>query len=472
MRPRPPTEIFDLPLMQYKRVDPTNDALAATVTKAFTRDNATPRRRIENIDGEALSQYARLLSISRVVVRTAHLDMMAWFCAGLDAPPAVYFDDRIAPLLTASGVAFAGNWAALGPNSNLDTDAREGVSAILADRADIIEFCDVLCADILSSRHQFLILHDVKDIPTNQLVNNARAAGIAVELIPAHLSFAVCDLNENDVARRSKLTEFIRRYVRSLSSAPEHLRPRIQQDADGRDLIDLLTALFTQSFEAAMTANHRLGAKASPPQLPKADGDLRLQALSLAGALCELLDPKGNPIGVMINQFYRDRAKEIYETLTQSHDAERHLIRDQLLDCYELNWKILHIINSFSHHDLEHNKIVRLAIDPSTKGVIVPWPYKSFNEYVFFYRFQDFRWRNLSKNTTAVPYTRWEIGNQIDHYVRFWQVVALVELLFMVIRRERPNETIRWPDLGCSNGVVANVVRLEECLPDNNMERQ
>jgi Methyltransferase domain len=464
-------EIFNLPFMSCKRVDPVNDALAATVSKAFTRENATPRRRIDKVDGEILSQYARLFPVNRVVVRTANLDMAAWFCAGLDDPPAVYLDDRLPPLLTASGVRFEGNWVSLGTNEDLGTDLREaGTSAILADRADIIEFSDALCADISSSRHQILVLHNVKDIPTQQFVAAVRAVGINIELIPAHVSFAVCDLKENDAGARAKLIEFVAQYTRLLGSAPEHLRPRVQKDGDGHGLIDLFTKLLARSFEAAAAANRLLRAERTLPPFQRADGDFNAQALSLAGALCSLLDPKSNAMGAMVSQEYRDQAQKAYEIIARSPGADPRLIRDQLLDCYEIIWKVLHVITSLTHHSLEKNKTVRLATDKSTKGVIVPRPYKPFDEYIFFYRFQDFYWKKTAKNTAPTQFTRWEIGNQVDHYVRLWQAVALVELLFMVIRRERPNETIRWLDLGCSNGVVTNLVRLEECLPDNNWE--
>ena len=66
-----------------------------------------------------------------------------------------------------------------------------------------------------------------------------------------------------------------------------------------------------ESLEAATAANQLLGAERRCRALPKADGDLRARARSLAGALCELIDPKNNPIGLMISQAYRDQHKRL-----------------------------------------------------------------------------------------------------------------------------------------------------------------
>src|SRR5271169_4989856 len=105
-----PTHIFDLPFLSVRPVHPINDALAPIVARAFKRERATSRRRIDELDGQILSRYARLIPIDRAVVRTANLDMLTWLCAGLDRQPVVHFDTRIPPLLAASGVKFEGYW--------------------------------------------------------------------------------------------------------------------------------------------------------------------------------------------------------------------------------------------------------------------------------------------------------------------------------------------------------------------------
>jgi hypothetical protein len=455
--------------MSFRPIVAINDLLAPTVAKAFTRDSTTVRRFIENIDAEILSQYARLLSIKQVILRTANMDMLSWLCAGLDAPPTAYLDERLPPLLATSEIKFAGHWVLAGTGADLNKDNREDVSVILADRADIIQFSDELLADISSIGPQFLVIYDVKDLPTQDFIKAARESEIKIEIIPAHRSFAVCDL---DGSSCSSLKNCFKKYIGALREAPEHLRPRVQKEGDWPLLIELAANALRRSYDAATAANKLLGAEAASlaPAHISLDGDFAAQALNLAGALCRFLDQEANPISRMVSQEYRDQARKTYQFLQQSSGGDEGLIRNHFLDCYETIWKVLHVIASLAHHSLSQNKTVRLAVDPFKNGVIAPRPYKPFGEYIFFYRFQEFRWRKYAKNMPAKPFIRWEIGNNIDHYTRIWQAVALIEILFMIIRRERPNETIRWLDLGCSEGLIANLVRLEECLPDRNWQ--
>ena len=140
-------------------------------------------------------------------------------------------------------------------------------------------------------------------------------------------------------------------------------------------------------------------------------------------------------------------------------------------ESYELLWQFFHLVAGLGNHSLAENETLRLALERSTEcALIAPKPFKPFREYNFFYRFQDFELREWSVNAPTYAFERSFLAGDLDHFVRQWQLLGLIEMLFTIIRRERPEETIRWLDLGCSRGFVANGVRLEDCLPDGNWE--
>jgi hypothetical protein len=462
---RPATDIFDLSSIRRRPVKPISDVIGPAVERAFARERALPRRRIYELDGEILSQYVRLCSINSVLVRTANLDFIAWFSAGLDASPAVYLDPRILPLVADGTAPLAGHWAIAGTDDQAGIDG--GTTAILADRADIIEFSDSICADVASGRYQFVFLHDVIDIISREFCSAASTAGVSLQFIPGYRSFAVFELDQFTIEARNKLVELIQNYACSISGAPEHLRPRVRKDCDARALVDAITKALARCIQEATAMSQLLEIESTIGPLPSTK-DLTAQAL--ARALIQFLDAKLNPVATLFDDRLRSQAQKVCEAIERSFELGQPCPTEELLIVYDILWQLLHIISSMAYHSLPGNKTMRLAVSSLAKCSVKPHAFKPFHEYIFFYRFQELQRRQQSTTIRPEPLRPIDIGSDVDHYIRFWQAVQLVEMLFMMIRRQRPDETIRWLDLGCGVGHIANMVRLEECLPDHNWE--
>ena len=235
---RRPTDIFDLSSLRRKPVKALNEILGPSVEKSFPRERALPRRAVSELDGAILSQYARLYTIGSVVVRTANVELVSWFSAGLDTSPAVYVDPRIRKLLDGAPAEALSQWSIAGTTD--ETLASGGVTAVLADRADIIEFSEAICADVASDRRQVLVLHDVLDIASRELCRAANEAGIALHVVPGHRAFAVFQLEPSESEARSQLVALIRSYACSVGEAPEHLAPRARKEDGVAVLLDAI----------------------------------------------------------------------------------------------------------------------------------------------------------------------------------------------------------------------------------------
>ena len=172
----------------------------------------------------------------------------------------------------------------------------------------------------------------------------------------------------------------------------------------------------------------------------------------------------------LFDPLLRDRVLKACEVVERSFELGLPWPTDALLISYDALWKLLHAVWSTAYHSPAENRTMRLAFDSRDKCAIRPHAFKPFDEYIFFYRFQELQRRELATTLKAEPLKRSRYGGDIDHFVRAWQAVALIEMAFMMIRRQRPNETIRWLDLGCGNADITNLVQLETCLPDQNWE--
>ncbi len=205
------------------------------------------------------------------------------------------------------------------------------------------------------------------------------------------------------------------------------------------------------------------------PQQPS-DQILKVKALNLVSSFCLLLDPERNKVARLIADEHRVLACRVRDQINYCAENATKDLFDLLLNCYGTLWKVLQLLTSLQQHSLTENRTITLALDSSNKGCILPKPFKNFEEYVFFYRFQEFQARRHVDKASPKPYTHWDISDNINHYIRIWQAVSLIEMLFVIIRHERPDEKIRWLDLGCSTGLMANLVRPEDRLPDRNWE--
>jgi hypothetical protein len=394
------------------------------------------------------------------VLRSFTIDMLLWLAAGLAAPLGAMLDPRIAPVLKAAKVEPAGNFT-------LARESQPGErehSAVLGDRADIVEFAEAVCDDIASGRYAYLFLHDVIDIASRRLISAAREQGIAVELLPGPRSSAAFDLAGGDA--RAALPRLLQAYVAALGKAPEHLRSTRRGEAGMPALSGAFRDLLSETWQscAALNRGLRLGgdrpAGAAPRQGEPAT------ALAFVSELCAILDPRINPIAAITGREYGEKAQQIRRELAQLPAGDSTAIVEHLFSGYELLWRYFHFVESLHHHSLADNETFALALSRAGDCRIAPKPFKPFRDYDFFYRFQEFQLRHWSVQAPTFGFERSLLAGDLDHFVRQWQLLGLIEMLFTILRRERPDETIRWLDLGCGRGFIANSVRVEDCLPD------
>ncbi|MCI0363943.1 MAG: methyltransferase domain-containing protein [Phycisphaerales bacterium] len=108
------------------------------------------------------------------------------------------------------------------------------------------------------------------------------------------------------------------------------------------------------------------------------------------------------------------------------------------------------------------------------KGSLLPKPAKPLGEYLGYY---EFRGLSSKRNTGNARTSQSASANRplckplpfndsSNHMVRQRTVVALIEYLFGVAGRRYPHETIRWLDLGCGSGRIANGVRVPDSVAD------
>jgi hypothetical protein len=237
-------------------------------------------------------------------------------------------------------------------------------------------------------------------------------------------------------------------------------------------LTSAIAALLDRAWKASATANAALKVECVRPMTSARHLSFRETALVLASEVCSLLDPKSNRIAAITGRELGGAAAKVSNDLKRmlSAGADDAKMRNRLFESYRILWQFFHLVVSLVNHSLAENETFRLALEQSENCLIAPKPFKPFREYVFFYRFQAFASRESSLNAPTRPFARSLLGGSIDHYVRHWQLWGLVEMLFTIIRRQRPNETIRWLDLGCGRGSAVNAVRLEECLPDEDWQ--
>jgi hypothetical protein len=466
MTPPPAEAIFDLPFPNVKDISSLNDILAPAVARALPREEASPKRRIVDTDGPVLSQYARVMGVRRMTLRTFNIDLLLWFSAGLDSPLEVALDPRIPPVLAAANVNLAGNFT-LRPGDDTPPDG----SAIFADRMDIIAFAEALCDDILSGRHAYLVIYDVIDVPARQFIEAARQSGLGVEVVPGPRSYAVFHLGGAD--GRGTVERLLRTYVEQTKMAPQYLGPRLRDKTTLPLLTGAFTELLIRTRDACASLNRTFGVSTAWPKPPTQESGLRGTALALAGEFCAILDPKNNPIAAIGGREYRESAEAVCNRLRQSPQDEGNFarVRNPVLESYGLLWKFFHLVASWSTHSLAENETFHLALERSTQCVIAPKAFKPFREYIFTYRFKDFGMRKKNAKGTARGFSRALLAGSMNHVVRKWQLIGLIEMLFTILRRERPNETIRWLDLGCGGrACAANCVRVEDYLPDENWE--
>jgi len=443
--------------------------LAPAVKAALPRHRAIPSRSIEKkTDGPVLSQYARISPVRHVTLRTLNVDMLCWFAAGLDTPVVATLDARIPPVLASAGAEIVGNFT-FKATDVLAQDA-SAHSAIFGDRADIVEFVEAIREDILSGRHAYLYLYSVLDVAGRKFVESARAKNIDVELIPGPSSFAVFDLQP--VGANSIVAVLLLNYVERVKMAPGYLEPTLGAGGGEQRLTGALGALLNWTWESSAAANDALHLPGSRPGISPQQRDFRNEALALAEEVCAVLDPKRNPISAITGMAFREQANAARDELRQmlSDRASVAKMRGKLFESYRTLWEFYHLVVGVGAHSLARNETIRLALERAADCVIAPKSFKPFREYVFFYRFKDFHARQSSSRAPSHVFDRSQLEGSINHYVRYWQLLGLIEMLFAIIRRERPEETIRWLDLGCARGIVANAVRLEEILPDGNWE--
>ncbi len=387
------------------------------------------------------------------------MDVAVWFSAGA-GPSQVVVDRETLALLKSAKIAFPENWNSGGTVANNEFHT----AVLISDRLDITEYVHAIYGDIHKHLNIVLVLHNVVDLPGRKLASALSSAGIDVQFIAGDASFLVINPDDN-ANNRNLLQEILNEYVQDLNLSPERAINlsgiSAYEDALGslRVLTCRLAATIEEvSEEVGLSSGYRLD--------DKTVSNFTLE--EIANEISNLVNPELNEI---VKTLSVDRIAQVDASVMLARSGGGNGGDIQLIySLYTTVWKLLHFIYSMKYHSFRSNKTLQFAMSHWKGGEIRPLPFKPFREYLYFYRSQEFERRHAAKEAKQQRFIRWAYENQIDHFVRIWQVVSLVETIFMILRRERPHEKLRWLDLGCANGLITNMVRLEECLPDRDWE--
>lgn len=127
--------------------------------------------------------------------------------------------------------------------------------------------------------------------------------------------------------------------------------------------------------------------------------------------------------------------------------------------------------------DVKNNQTWKLLLEqsPPQRGLL-PKPVKPALEYGGLYALQTIQRRDLrGQHAQTQPLIQPESGSVtaarksggINHAIRKEMVLTTIGILLRVLRRQFPNDTIRWLDLGCGGGQIVNGLQEPRDLGDN-----
>jgi hypothetical protein len=158
----------------------------------------------------------------------------------------------------------------------------------------------------------------------------------------------------------------------------------------------------------------------------------------------------------------RERFPFEYAALADSLACLRHGLPGQRVKAAEAIRKRLELLANWT---TESN----LTIKAINQGELPANDYKPHVRhepkfYVEVYKTQDrqIREKHAGRTKAAVkkrrPHVRLKVGSVLNHAFRRAAITGLVELLFGLVARRNPNRPIRWLDIACGDGQIANAV--------------
>jgi len=270
-------------------------------------------------DGRILSQYARLMDVKQLRVRTYNADMVIWFAAGGKALLDVAVDEKLATVLTKAGIkAFVGcnPWVTADP-----ANAKEP-SALIIDRMDIANFTETILTDLRVGSVRYAVLHNIIDVASRNILEATRQLGINVEVVPGCRSFAVFDLQSTTPDMRERFVEVVSGYISRLQFVPEFLYKELRSQKNAVLLVTAFADLLQRTFDICADANRRLGYGKTQSLKNVNVTDISATGLALANAACALLDGANNPIAAIAGHAYMARVQEAQSRLACLVHAE------------------------------------------------------------------------------------------------------------------------------------------------------
>ncbi len=167
-----------------------------------------------------------------------------------------------------------------------------------------------------------------------------------------------------------------------------------------------------------------------------------------------------------------DRVKRISESATKKNPKEMLMEAAHLAcDMFHLREQMWWMRDWHTDDNLTWEILVNKQCTPGSLG---PKPVKPLKEYLDLYWFEGAR--NATQIQSSHAQTDEEANCQLDHRLdllgslnhstRRAQAAELCSLMLHRLGAQYPNETIRWLDVGCGNGRIANAARIPEWLED------
>lgn len=220
------------------------------------------------------------------------------------------------------------------------------------------------------------------------------------------------------------------------------------------------------------------------PTLPKWTSRWKTDLCSSAQMVTDFLDdhPRNDLfIAMMSKQRVQvlNRARKVCDSSTKLIPKDMLIEAARLAcDLYHLREQIWWMRDWDAPHNLTWDILVNRQCTPGSLG---PKPVKPLQEYLDLYWFKGAR--NAAQTRKPEKQHREDVFSQnlrldqhldhrlpmldsLNHTARRAQAAELCSLMLHRLGAQFPNETIRWLDVGCGNGKIANAARIPDWLQD------
>jgi len=182
---------------------------------------------------------------------------------------------------------------------------------------------------------------------------------------------------------------------------------------------------------------------------------------------------------LLISMMSEQRLQVLHRVSRVADSASKKIPKEMIMEAAHLVCSMFHLREQMwwmrdwhADDNLTWDIMVNKQCAPGTLG---PKPVKPLNEYLELYWFKGAR--SAARKAPAGPLSAdHEFSEKTDHPLalleslnhttRRAQAAELCSLMLHRLGAQHPNETIRWLDVGCGNGRIANAARIPEWLED------